>query len=327
MPPHQGGEKEKAMVLTVTLNPSIDSFYTLQGALKPINLGHSNRIGKPQESAGGKGINVAKVLRTLSVPVKATGFLGGLNGKLVAAQLAKKKIDIDFVHIKDDTRECVSIRETVKHRQTELLETGPMITTEEKAKFLTLYTRLLKNCTWVQIGGSVPGGIETKFYSALISQAKAAGKSVFFDASGKMLAKCLKAGPTVIKPNRDELAQLFGKSAVSEKEISSCVQELQRDYGIETVIVSLGADGAYFAIGDSRYRGRVPNIKTVSTVGCGDSLVAGYIAGREQGLSDEDTVKLALAASVANTLTWEPGGVLMKDVKQLLKAVSVKKLR
>ena len=317
------------MVLTVTLNPSMDNLYTLENGALPvtIKLGHSNRIGKPQSSAGGKGINVAKVLRILDMPVKATGFFGGPNGNRVMRQLKSKKIDADFIRVDQETRGCVSIREQGRSRQTELLEKGPDISAREKEEFLALYARLLNDCSWVQIGGSVPGKIDTSFYSLLIEQAKKSGKKVFLDTSDELLKASLNARPTVIKPNRDELAHLFGKVSLKIKEVEPYALQLQRDYGIETVIVSLGGSGAYFAVGDNHYRGKVPRAEAVSTVGCGDSLVAGYIAGCELGLDEESTLKYALAASVANTMTWEPGHLRLPDFKRLLKEVKVKKLR
>jgi len=316
------------MILTVTLNPSMDNLYTLENGTVPvtIKLGHSNRIGKPKASAGGKGINVAKVLQILGMPVLATGFYGGPNGKRVMQQLKKKKIAADFIRIDQETRGCVSIREEGRSRQTELLEHGPDISAQEKEEFLALYARLLKECSWVQIGGSVPGKIDPSFYSLLVERAKEAGKKVFLDTSGELLKASLKARPTAVKPNRDELAQLFGKSSLEAKEIAPYALQLQRDYGIETVIVSLGGSGAYFAVGDNRYRGKVPHTNAVSTVGCGDSLVAGYLAGCEQGLDEEATLKYALAAAVANTLTWEPGHLHKRDFKRLLKEIKIKKL-
>lgn len=317
------------MVLTVTLNPSIDNLYTLENGTVPvtIKLGHSNRIGKPKTSAGGKGINTAKALRVLGVPVKATGFYGGSNGKQVMRQLKKKKIDADFIRVDQETRGCVSIREEGRSRQTELLEKGPDISAQEKEEFLALYARSLKECSWVQIGGSVPGNIDPSFYSLLIEQAKEAGKKVFLDTSDNLLKASLKARPTAIKPNRDELAKLFDKKSLKIKEVESYALQLQRDYGIETVIVSLGGAGAYFAVGGNRYRGKVPHTNAVSTVGCGDSLVAGYLAACEQGLDEESTIRYALAAAVANTLTWEPGHLRLPDFKRLLKEIKITKLR
>ncbi len=317
------------MVLTVTLNPSMDNLYTLENGTEPvfIHLGHSNRIGKPKASAGGKGINVAKVMRILGAPVKATGFYGGVNGRKVMRQLKKKKIDADFVRVNQETRGCVSIREQGRKRQTELLEKGPDISAQEKEEFLALYTRLLKECSWVQIGGSVPDKIDTAFYSSLIEQAKKAGKKVFLDTSNELLQASLQAAPTAIKPNRDELAHLFCKESVKLSEVAAYAAQLQRDYGIETVIVSLGSSGAYFALGENRYRGKVPRTAAVSTVGCGDSLVAGYLTACEQGLDEETALKYALAASVANTMTWEPGHLRLQDFKRLLKEVKIKKLR
>lgn len=316
------------MVLTVTLNPSMDSLYTLENGTVPvtIKLGHSNRIGKPKASVGGKGINVAKVLRILGMPVQATGFFGGANGRQVMRQLKRKKIDADFIRVEQETRGCVSIREEGRSRQTELLEKGPDISEQEKDEFLALYTSMLRECSWVQIGGSVPGEIEPEFYSLLIEQAKQAGKKVFLDTSGELLKASLKARPNAVKPNRDELAQLFGKPSMKIKEVAAYALRLQHEYGIETVIVSLGGSGAYFAVGDHHYRGKVPHTDAVSTVGCGDSLVAGYLAGCELGLDEESTIKYALAAAVANTLTWEPGHLRIRDFRRLLKEINVKKL-
>lgn len=310
------------MLLTVTLNPTVDKAYYVD----ELTLGEVVRVKSYTKTAAGKGIQVAKVARLLGMEVEATGFLGGHNGNYVAAFMTAAGIETSFVEVEDETRTCINVNVPGSAKQTTLLEPGAPVSAEEQEKFLRTYAERLQECEMVAICGSVPSGIDESFYPKLIAMAKQAGKRVLLDTSGKLLSKGVEAHPDLIKPNRDELMDLIGRELKTTDEIIDAALELQAR-GVATVIVSLGKHGAIFATAQGVYHGTTPDIKIVNTIGCGDSLVAGYATGLLRKLPMEETIKLAMAVSTANALRHETGYFVQEDLDRLLKQVSAEKLR
>jgi len=309
------------MILTVTLNPTVDKSYYVE----KLTPGEVIRVHDKKEAAGGKGINVAKVAKLLGEDVVATGFLGGRNGDYIESVLTGLGIVTSFVRTPDETRTCVSINDESSGRQTELLEAGAFVTAEKRAAFTAHYTQLLGQCETVVLSGSVPAGVDDRFYPELIKIAKDAGKKVVLDTSGSLLKEGIEARPDMIKPNRDELISLLGREIKTVEEVITAAREIQAK-GIETVIVSLGKDGAVFAVGDRVYRGKTPDIKIVNTVACGDSLVAGFLTGIRRKIPLEDAIKLAMAVSTANALRKEIGFFVQNDLDRLLGQVGAVKI-
>ena len=312
------------MILTVTLNPTIDISYYIPNLVP----GNVIRVQEKAEHAGGKGINVAKVAKLLKQNVIATGFLGGSNGDFINSSLIKAGIISSFVMVEEQTRTCISVNDMSNGKQTELLEAGSVATEEMQDRFVDHYCELLEDCEYVVLAGSVPPGIDTSFYPKLIKLAKSANKFVVLDTSDKLLKASIDLCPediNIIKPNRDELSVCLGRTIKTLEETISAAKEIQRR-GIQTVIVSLGKDGAIFVTEDEVYRGTTPDIKIVNTVGCGDSLVAGYVTGIIRKYSFEDRIKLAMAVSTANALSREIGSFKKSDLDDLLNKVTAIKL-
>ena len=178
----------------------------------------------------------------------------------------------------------------------------------------------------VTISGSVPKGTPPDFYGRLIRYAKERGIRVLLDTSGQLLRDGAAARPTLIKPNTDEIEQLLGAPAKSEEELIAAAEKL-RDGGIEIVVISLGKDGALIACRDGVFRGVTPDIPVVNTVGCGDSMVAGFAVGLSRGYSLPETIRFAMAVSTANALTMETGYFKTEDLESLLGQVSVHKIK
>lgn len=312
------------MILTVTLNPTVDISYYIP-SLTP---GEVIRVQEKAEHAGGKGINVAKIAKLLKQNVIATGFLGGSNGDYINSTLIKAGIISSFVMVDDETRTCISVNDILSGKQTELLEAGSLATEEMQDEFVEHYCQLLNDCEYVVLAGSVPPGIDTSFYPKLIKLAKSAKKFVVLDTSDKLLKAAIDLCPEdidVIKPNRDELSVCLGRKIKTLEETIAAAKEIQAK-GIKTVIVSLGKDGAVFIMENEVYRGTTPDIKIVNTVGCGDSLVAGYVTGIMRKYSIEDRIKLAMAVSTANALSKEIGSFKNSDLEDLLNKVTAIKL-
>ena len=310
------------MILTVTLNPTVDKSYYLD-QLRPHEV---NRVRSFTETPGGKGIQVAKVANLLGQKVVATGFLGGRTGNYINEFLTDAGIETSFVSVEDDTRTCININVDEAGPQTELLEPGAKVTQEKLREFTGHYKALLNSCGIVAISGSVPEGIDENYYPQLITLARQAGKKVILDTSGPLLSAGIKAMPHVIKPNRAEISELTGRQIRTKEEVVAAAGEIHAD-GVETVIVSLGKDGAVFVTDEGVYQGITPDIKVVNTVACGDSLVAGFATGIACGKSLTDTIKLAMAVSTANALRTETGFFVQEDLDRLLTVVNAVRLQ
>ena len=306
------------MILTVTLNPTVDKVYDVDRLIS----GDVVRVKQWRETAGGKGIQVAKVANLLREFVKAIGFTGGRNGLYIKNFLDGVGVATEFVDVSGETRTCVNIRDNSNGRITEILEPGAQVSEHNKEEFLEKYRDNLKSCDIVTICGSVPPGIEMDFYPKLIDIAKQMGKKVVLDTNGDLLRAGIEAKPDIIKPNRKELIEVLERPVETRDEVVAAALEL-KSKGIGTVIVSLGKDGAIFATDEGVFQGITPDIKTVNTVGCGDALVA---VGFCRNLNTVDKIKLAMAVSTANALRKETGYFLQKDLQDLLKVVDAVKL-
>ncbi len=176
------------------------------------------------------------------------------------------------------------------------------------------------------ISGSVPNGTGSGLYKALIREAKNAGKPVLLDTSGKLLEECLCEKPTMIKPNIDEIRLLIGCPMEGREELLRAAYELHKN-GIESVVISLGGDGSLVSCLEGVYDVKVPRIDAVNTVGCGDSMIAGFAVGKSRDLSMEETIRLASAVSAANAMRMESGFFLIEDMEAILPKVQIDKIK
>lgn len=309
------------MILTVTLNPSVDKLYLVDRLEKDTVM----RVKEVHNTAGGKGLNVSKVAARLGEPVTACGFLGGFNGAYVRSLLESEGITPAFTEVRAETRSCINIRDTGTGRHTEFLEPGAAVVPDEVERFWESYRELACRADVIAISGSMPQGVPADFYGRLIAFARQQGKTVLLDTSGRTLADGLKAGPSLIKPNTDEIGQLFGATITSMQERIDAAKVL-RAKGVGTVVISLGKDGALIVCEEGVFRGVTPDIPVVNTVGCGDSMIAGFAAAMRREAPMEEAIRLAMAVSTANALTVETGSFRQEDLERLLGQVQVEKL-
>lgn len=309
------------MILTVTLNVAIDKLYVVD-SLMP---GEVIRVKDCTYNAGGKGINISKVVNLLKEKVTAIGFTGGYSGSFIKESVIKAGINEAFINVKGESRTSINVFDRSCGKVTEFLEPGMAVTEENIRNFTDLFYNLVDKCEIVTISGSVPRGIDDAFYQQLIIIAKSKCKKVILDTSGKLLQEGLKALPYAIKPNIYELTQLLGTEINNFDDIVNAAEVLH-NRGIAIVIVSLGKDGALVVCDEGVYRGTTPDVKVVNSVGCGDSMVAAFAVGLVRNLGIEETLKLAMAVSTANALTKENGHFLQKDLDILMDEVKVIKL-
>lgn len=309
------------MILTVTANAAIDKRYVVER----YGVGNVNRVKSCSANAGGKGINVARVASIVGEKMTATGFLGGHAGRFISERVEARGIKSDFVWCEGESRTCINIWDEVNHQQTEFLEPGFSVTCEDCDRLVGKFTSILPECKVVTISGSAPKGAGSDLYKRMIRAAREAGKPVILDTSGQLLEDCLLERPTMIKPNIDEIRMLTGKSCDDIQEIIEAAKAIH-ERGVKIVAVSLGADGSLAVGDDGIYRARVPKINAVNTVGCGDSMIAGFALGLAEGLSLEDTLRRASAISAAAAMREETGFFVMEDMEKLLPQIEITKL-
>ncbi|SQF81163.1 tagatose-6-phosphate kinase [Streptococcus equi subsp. zooepidemicus] len=310
------------MILTVTLNPSIDISYPLNR----LTLDTINRVNRTTKTAGGKGLNVTRVLAEAGQSVVATGFIGGKLGDFVIHQLQEQGISNQFFKIKGETRNCIAVLH--EGMQTEILEAGPYIDMDEAEGFLNHMSIIAKQFDILTFSGSLPKGLAAHYYQDLITMARAYGSKVVLDCSGAPLKAVLagKDKPTVIKPNLEELEDLIGQPVTLDEErlISLLSQPLFE--GIEWIIVSLSAQGAFAKHHNRFYRVTIPKIEVVNPVGSGDATVAGIAWALAEGDDDETLLKKANVLGMLNAQETRTGHVNMAHFDELFDRIQVEEV-
>lgn len=310
------------MILTITLNPSVDIAYQLD----TFHLDTVNRVEKVQKTAGGKGLNVTRVLKQIGEDVVATGFIGGEIGSYVKKQLTRNDIKNSFVEIGNETRNCIAVLHD--GQQTEILEQGPTIQEHEALNFIEHLEIILNNVDVVVISGSLPKGLASNYYVKIIELCKKCGVAVVLDCSGKALKNVLESQqkPTVIKPNTEELSQLIGKEVTDDIQELKSVLSGQLFQGIDWIVVSLGAKGAFAKHKDKFYRVKIPKIKVVNPVGSGDSTVAGIAAGLVHALPEAELLKNANVLGMLNAQEERTGYVNLENAESLYSQIEVEEV-
>ncbi|WHY85943.1 tagatose-6-phosphate kinase [Neobacillus novalis] len=310
------------MILAVTMNPSVDISYPIH----EFKLDDVNRVETVRKTAGGKGLNVARVVAQMEEEVLATGVLGGTTGEYISQELNKSHIHNGFLRIDRESRNCIAILHDGK--QTEILESGPTLTADEGAAFLEKYESLLANVSLVTISGSLPKGLQMNFYQQMLEISQEKGIPVIVDSSGESLRQVLihEEKPIAIKPNTAELSQLLGIEV--ENQIGSLQEALANDLfqGIEWVVVSMGGDGAFIKHRGDHYRVTIPKINVVNPVGSGDATVAGLAVALSRNQSVETVLKTAMTTGMLNTMEAGTGYIDLAKFSQFFDLVEVTKI-
>lgn len=279
-------------IATVTLNPAIDRTVFIPN----FKAGQVNRVEREQSDAGGKGVNVASVLADYGFSIAVTGFLGAENSYIFEQLFARKKIEDRFVRIAGQTRTGIKIIDEVHQETTDLNFPGQAPTAADVESLFQIVESLAADCPWFVLAGSIPAGVSGGLYQDLVEIIRAKGRAVALDTSGEGLHRALNAGPTLIKPNLDELRELTGQSLNSQAKVVEAAQRLLRE-GIQTVVISMGAQGAIFVEAEEVVLAQPPKVAVVSTVGAGDAMVSGTVAGKTMRLSLAECARLATAFS------------------------------
>ena len=307
------------MITTVTLNPAIDTRYFIED----FKEGRLFRAEKTIKSPGGKGLNVTKVLKQLDADVVATGIIGGKNGEWIQENLKKLGIKEEFYVSSAETRVCIAV--LAKHSETEILESGEELADSDLRAFEKKFMELVEKSDVITMSGSLPKGMEAGYYQKLVELVNRKGKKVILDTSGKSLLEGVKGKPYLIKPNFDELEYVLGESIDGRDKIKKAVEKL-KNLGAQNVLVSLGGEGAIY-FGEEILKITIPKIKIHNTVGSGDSSVAGFAKGLDDGLELNEILKLSMACGMSNAQSMETGRVIPEDVKEFMGNITVEVLK
>ena len=280
-------------IATVTLNPAIDQTVRVDN-FRP------NRVNRAQAisfDASGKGVNVASFLADYGHDIAVTGYLGQANVNIFEQFFASKGIDDCFVRIPGNTRINVKVVDEVNQQTTDINMPGQTPPQEAMNTLLQTIEQLANSCDWFVLSGSLPPHVPTTIYATIITQLKRQKKHIILDTSGEALRDGIEAGPTIVKPNIEELQHLMNHSLTSEAEIQQVAHQLLNE-DIKLVVVSMGRQGAMLVEQATTLIATPPAITVKKTFGAGDAMVAGLVTAQIQGLSLADCGRLATAFSV-----------------------------
>lgn len=300
------------MVYTVTLNPALDYEVLVDG----FRTGELNRTSRERMHFGGKGVNVSTVLRGLGVDTTALGFVAGFTGKALEDGLKARGIPTDFVWLEEGlTRVNVKIRSGGGGGETEINSQGPAIPAPALEALLQKLDRLAEGDVLV-LAGSLPAGLPGNVYQTILKRVEGRGVLTVVDAARDLLKGVLPCRPFLVKPNSAELGELFGKGSLTEEEILSCAENLQAQ-GARNILVSLAGDGSLLLdeTGTARRLGVPPGMARRS-VGAGDSMVAGFLAG---WLSTRDYAAAhRMGAAAGSATAFSDGLASGEEIRKLL---------
>jgi 1-phosphofructokinase family hexose kinase len=316
------------MIVTVTLNTAIDKTLSVPN----FRLGRRHRTVEQTTMPGGKGVNVARVLKTLGAPVIATGLAGGATGTRIVDQLTQLSVLSDFVRIGEESRTNTAVIDPTTGEQTEINEKGPKVTPQEVELFVDKLLYLAKGASLCVFAGSLPREVDTDIYAFLIRELRKLNVTTVVDTDGDPLRRAVRAEPDVVSPNMLEAEELVGHEFNDDEDLTYAVQEVC-DMGAREALMTL-PDGCFARMHPPHeadpviYRVRVRGgaIEPRATVGSGDAFLAGYVAARYQSKPVEDALAFAVACGAESTQHLGAGLVDPDRVQRLLGEVDVERM-
>jgi 1-phosphofructokinase len=309
------------MIITVTLNAAIDKSLSVPN----FRLGRRHRTVEQRTMAGGKGVNIARTLKTLGQPVIATGFAGGATGTHIVEQLTEESILNDFVRIREESRTNTSVLDPTTGRQTEINERGPAVSESEVELFRDKLLYLARGAAIVVFAGSLPRGVEPDVYASLIGDLQRHDVTTVIDTDGEPLRQAARAEPDLVSPNVFEAEELVGHEFAGEDERLQVVREIAA-MGPREVIMTL-PDGCFAQLlvdgQPHTKRARIEQREPIARRGSGDAFLAGYIAARYEGRPSDNCLRLGVACGAESTGRLEAGLIDPREARRLMGAVEL----
>jgi len=296
------------MIYTVTLNPALDRAIKVENLLAD----DTTRVSSEKNYAAGKGIDVSRVIKELGGQSVALGLIGGYDGLHLEGLLINAGIMTQFTKISNETRTNIILREK---------STGPEVTAAEIGQFYTSIIDI-QDMGYLVMSGSLPRAVTPNIYGQLILAGRRKGAFIFLDADGDALAESIDYRPTGIKPNIHELSRLAGKNLKNESEILHACESIHKK-GIPLILVSRGREGLLLSTEEEKIKAVAPPVEVESTVGAGDSALAGFVLEHSLGKDLSECVKIACAAGTATART--PGTELChrEEVERIMSSVEI----
>jgi 1-phosphofructokinase family hexose kinase len=312
------------MIVTVTLNAAIDRTLTVPN----FQLGHRHRASQGLTLAGGKGINVARALKRLDVPVVATGLAGGRTGTRIIEELTSEAILNDFVRIGDESRTSTAVVDPTNASYTEINEWGPAVNPHELEMLFEKLHYLSRGASMVVFAGSLPRDVDEDFYGEAVRDLSRRGVQSVLDSEGEPLRLGVEAEPALVSPNQHEAEALVGQEFSEDDDFLMALDTIA-EMGAREVLIS-EPGGCYALLREDRRAHRfhavAPRVEPVSAVGAGDVLLAGYLAARFAERPLEEALRAAVAAATASTLEVGAGRFDPRETQRLAASVDVVEL-
>jgi 1-phosphofructokinase family hexose kinase len=312
------------VIVTVTLNAAIDRTLTVPN----FQLGHRHRASQGLTLAGGKGINVARALKRLDVPVVATGLAGGRTGTRIVEELTSEAILNDFVRIADESRTSSAVVDPTAGTYTEINEWGPHVEPEELAMLLEKISYLARGADMVVFAGTLPRGVEDSFYAEAIRDLNRRSVPAVLDSEGPPLRLGVEAEAFLVTPNQREAEGLVGQEFGDDEDYTMALDRIA-DMGARNVLITSDTRSFGLFRADRRrisFRADAPNVEPVSAVGSGDVLLAAFLAARLAEKPLEEALRAAVAAGAASTLEVGAGRFEPREASKLQGSVDVREL-
>ncbi|MFC5740824.1 1-phosphofructokinase family hexose kinase [Dyella tabacisoli] len=308
------------MITVAGFNTAIDRFIRLD-ALRP---GQVSRALDEQVYPGGKGLHVAQTIAALGERVQLIGLIDAAHRNLIGRRMSERGVLFHGIEISDSIRHCLALQEA-GGQMTEILGQGPLLSEAQRASLLLDFRRSVDESELVVLSGSLPRGFPPTTYAELVAQVRDVGKRCLVDASGIVMRHALQAQPFLIKPNRDEIAELLGRPV---DDLSAAIDAAAQLHGrgVAMPVVSMGALGAVVADAAGVWHAELTLDQVRNSVGSGDCLLAGMAVGVKRRMPLDQVLRLGVACGAANALADETGFVERRTVEMLLPRVRVQRL-
>lgn len=307
------------MILAMNANAAVDRVIFIDQFWP----GETMRTNREVVSVGGKGLDIAQVLAALGAPVQALTFIAGENGRLLERLLSQRGIPVRFVWVEGETRVAYVIVETKVNRHSHITLVGYEVTAAECQHYLENVARLAAGASWALMAGSLPGGAPTDFYRQVIDLLHDNGVKALIDCAGPACRSALSASPDILKMNLSEFGETFGTVPRSQAEWQAAYARFGDEYRIDSMVITMGADGILALTPEGTFRAKGPLLKEVNAAGSGDAVSAALVYYLSTGGGWPEALRRSIAVSGAVVLTEGTADFRPEDVDWLLPKAQV----
>lgn len=308
------------MIRSICFNPVIDRMYFIDD----FTASRKFKEIVPQIYIGGKGVNIAKVVTQLSEKCVLYSFIGGYGGQLVRKEMERFGVEFKYCETEGEVRTTINVMDNKNHRETEITENGAAVSSEQETDLLNTIKKEIHSGDIVICSGIPMTGMATGVYKIISSWCQEKGAKCVLDTNSRYLCESLPAKYNFMKPNLAEIEELHHVDSIQDDAGMTCIAKKTLDMGVENLLISTGRSGGLFFSKDLVLRISVPDEPVVSTIGSGDSTVAGFCVAMQRKYPLEDCLKYAMACGVCNAMFPQVGYVQKDEVERLMNQVVIR---